>query len=75
VFLGHNSGHDIDGNELPRLVYVSREKRPSFNHHEKARDVNALVSVILFPYIIILTFINIVAMDFIYEKLDVKNTN
>ncbi|KAF9606248.1 hypothetical protein IFM89_024069, partial [Coptis chinensis] len=23
------------GNELPRLVYVSREKRPGFNHHKK----------------------------------------
>ncbi|VAH15109.1 unnamed protein product [Triticum turgidum subsp. durum] len=28
VFLGHSGGLDTDGNELPRLVYVSREKRP-----------------------------------------------
>ncbi|CAM6003663.1 unnamed protein product, partial [Sphagnum balticum] len=45
VFLGHNGGRDIDGNELPRLVYVSREKRPGFNHHKKAGAMNALVRV------------------------------
>ncbi|WZZ62643.1 hypothetical protein YC2023_062750 [Brassica napus] len=28
VFLGQNGGLDAEGNELPRLVYVSREKRP-----------------------------------------------
>ncbi len=49
MFLGHNGGHDIDGNELPRLVYVSREKRPGYNHHKKAGAMNALVSVIFFP--------------------------
>ncbi|KAJ6947417.1 hypothetical protein NC651_001951 [Populus alba x Populus x berolinensis] len=27
VFSGHNEGHDVKGNELPRLVYMSREKR------------------------------------------------
>jgi len=43
VFLGHSGGHDTDGNELPRLVYVSREKRPGFNHHKKAGAMNALV--------------------------------
>ncbi|MCO5553431.1 hypothetical protein L7F22_006952 [Adiantum nelumboides] len=45
VFLGHSGGHDIEGNELPRLVYVSREKRPGFNHHKKAGAMNALVRV------------------------------
>jgi cellulose synthase A len=30
---------------LPRLVYVSREKRPGFNHHKKAGAMNALVRV------------------------------
>ncbi|PKU78757.1 Cellulose synthase A catalytic subunit 9 [UDP-forming] [Dendrobium catenatum] len=45
VFLGHNGGHDIDGNELPRLVYVSREKRPGFQHHKKAGAMNALIRV------------------------------
>ncbi|CAD6272684.1 unnamed protein product [Miscanthus lutarioriparius] len=43
VFLGHSGGLDTDGNELPRLVYVSREKRPGFQHHKKAGSMNALV--------------------------------
>ena len=34
----------MEGNELPRLVYVSREKRPGFQHHKKAGAMNALVS-------------------------------
>ncbi|KAG0467293.1 hypothetical protein HPP92_018873 [Vanilla planifolia] len=45
VFLGQSGGYDMDGNELPRLVYVSREKRPGFNHHKKAGAMNALVRV------------------------------
>ncbi|MCO5583231.1 hypothetical protein L7F22_037139 [Adiantum nelumboides] len=45
VFLGHSGGLDSEGNELPRLVYVSREKRPGFNHHKKAGAMNALVRV------------------------------
>ncbi|KAK6939162.1 Cellulose synthase [Dillenia turbinata] len=45
VFLGQSGGHDTDGNELPRVVYVSREKRPGFNHHKKAGAMNALVRV------------------------------
>ncbi|KAK3441148.1 hypothetical protein EUGRSUZ_B01562 [Eucalyptus grandis] len=45
VFLGQSGGHDSDGNELPRLVYVSREKRPGYNHHKKAGAMNALVRV------------------------------
>ncbi|XXG73540.1 hypothetical protein AAC387_Pa07g2443 [Persea americana] len=45
VFLGHNGVRDIEGNELPRLVYVSREKRPGFDHHKKAGAMNALVRV------------------------------
>jgi len=44
VFLGQNGVRDLDGNELPRLVYVSREKRPGFEHHKKAGAMNALVS-------------------------------
>jgi len=43
VFLGHSGVHDIEGNELPRLVYVSREKRPGYQHHKKAGAENALV--------------------------------
>ncbi|XP_022894296.1 cellulose synthase A catalytic subunit 2 [UDP-forming]-like [Olea europaea var. sylvestris] len=45
VFLGHNGVHDIEGNELPSLIYVSREKRPGFDHHKKAGAMNALVRV------------------------------
>ncbi|OVA01393.1 Cellulose synthase [Macleaya cordata] len=45
VFLGHSGAHDIEGNELPRLVYVSREKRPGYQHHKKAGAMNALVRV------------------------------
>ncbi|PWA83406.1 cellulose synthase [Artemisia annua] len=45
VFLGHSGGTDTDGNELPRLVYVSREKRPGFQHHKKAGAMNALIRV------------------------------
>ncbi|KAL0432060.1 UNVERIFIED_CONTAM: Cellulose synthase A catalytic subunit [UDP-forming] [Sesamum radiatum] len=45
VFLGQAGLHDVDGNELPRLVYVSREKRPGFEHHKKAGAMNALVRV------------------------------
>lgn len=43
VFLGHSGGFDVEGHELPRLVYVSREKRPGFQHHKKAGAMNALV--------------------------------
>nr|XP_016511297.1 PREDICTED: cellulose synthase A catalytic subunit 8 [UDP-forming]-like [Nicotiana tabacum] len=45
VFLGHSGAHDIEGNELPRLVYVSREKRPGYQHHKKAGAENALIRV------------------------------
>ncbi|KAF3541591.1 hypothetical protein F2Q69_00018949 [Brassica cretica] len=45
VFLGSNGGFDVEGNELPRLVYVSRQKRPGFQHHKKAGAMNALVRV------------------------------
>ncbi|CAL0333572.1 unnamed protein product [Lupinus luteus] len=45
VLLGQSGGLDSDGNELPRLVYVSREKRPGFQHHKKAGAMNALVRV------------------------------
>jgi len=45
VFLGHTGARDIEGNELPRLVYVSREKRPGYQHHKKAGAENALVCI------------------------------
>jgi hypothetical protein len=34
---------DDAGNKLPWLVYVSREKRPGYDHHKKAGALNALV--------------------------------
>ncbi|KAM7252992.1 hypothetical protein ACFE04_025610 [Oxalis oulophora] len=43
VFLGPGGGFDTDEKELPRLVYVSREKRPAFDHHKKAGAMNALM--------------------------------
>lgn len=46
MFLGHSGGLDTDGNELPWLVYVSREKCPGFQHHKKAGAMNALVVTI-----------------------------
>ncbi|KAJ8762106.1 hypothetical protein K2173_007188 [Erythroxylum novogranatense] len=45
VFLGHDGVCDAEGNDLPRLIYVSREKRPGFDHHKKAGAMNALVRV------------------------------
>ncbi|KAL8524402.1 hypothetical protein ACS0TY_014112 [Phlomoides rotata] len=45
VFLGQNGVRDMEGNELPRLIYVSREKRPGFDHHKKAGAMNALMRV------------------------------
>ncbi|XP_027354437.1 cellulose synthase A catalytic subunit 6 [UDP-forming]-like isoform X4 [Abrus precatorius] len=45
VLLGQDGVRDIEGNELPHLVYVSREKRPGFDHHKKAGAMNALVRV------------------------------
>ncbi|KAL5714911.1 cellulose synthase (UDP-forming) [Ranunculus cassubicifolius] len=45
VFLGHDGVCDVEGNKLPHLVYVSREKRPGFDHHKKAGAMNALVRV------------------------------
>jgi hypothetical protein len=32
-----------EANEMPLLVYVSREKRPSHPHHFKAGALNVLV--------------------------------
>uniref|UniRef100_UPI001CB90B87 cellulose synthase A catalytic subunit 2 [UDP-forming]-like isoform X1 n=1 Tax=Erigeron canadensis TaxID=72917 RepID=UPI001CB90B87 len=45
VFLGNDGVRDVEGNELPPLVYVSREKRPGFDHHKKAGAMNALIRV------------------------------
>ncbi|WOG94939.1 hypothetical protein DCAR_0314236 [Daucus carota subsp. sativus] len=45
VYLGSEGALDVDGKELPRLVYVSREKRPGYQHHKKAGAMNAMVRV------------------------------
>ncbi|PQP98459.1 Cellulose synthase [Prunus yedoensis var. nudiflora] len=37
VFLGNNGVRDVEGCELPRLVYVSREKRPGKNKNAKSK--------------------------------------
>ncbi|KAJ9565926.1 hypothetical protein OSB04_001892 [Centaurea solstitialis] len=50
VFLGHSGAHDIEGNELPRLVYVSREKRPDINTTKKPVRVSAILTNA--PYIL-----------------------
>ncbi|KAK9265851.1 hypothetical protein L1049_027084 [Liquidambar formosana] len=45
VYLGSAGALDVEGKELPRLVYVSREKRPGHQHHKKAGAMNAMVRV------------------------------
>lgn len=44
VYLGSAGALDVEGKELPKLVYVSREKRPGYQHHKKAGAMNAMVS-------------------------------
>lgn len=34
---------DIDGNPLPTLIYLSREKKPQCTHNFKAGAMNAMV--------------------------------
>ncbi|KAF8392142.1 hypothetical protein HHK36_022484 [Tetracentron sinense] len=45
AYLGSAGALDVEGKELPRLVYVSREKRPGYRHHKKAGAMNAMVRV------------------------------
>jgi hypothetical protein len=49
---------DNDGNVLPTLVYMAREKRPQYHHNFKAGAMNALVHSNLYQFIIS-TFTNI----------------
>ncbi|KAK7278504.1 hypothetical protein RJT34_23534 [Clitoria ternatea] len=53
-----NSSGEIEQVELPSLVYVSREKKPSYPHHFKAGALNALyrVSAVISnaPYVLVL---------------------
>ena len=48
VYLGSTGALDVEGKELPKLVYISREKRPGYKHHMKAGAMNALVSSSIF---------------------------
>ncbi|KAB1995901.1 hypothetical protein ES319_D13G192900v1 [Gossypium barbadense] len=42
----HPNAADAEGNVLPTLVYLAREKRPQFHHHFKAAGaMNALIRV------------------------------
>lgn len=51
VFIG-NGGLDDAGYPLPKLIYVSREKKPGYDHHKKAGAMNALVIFFLFLILI-----------------------
>lgn len=43
ILLDHNQ--DTEGNSLPKLVYMAREKRPDHFHNFKAGAMNALIRV------------------------------
>ncbi|PNY08235.1 cellulose synthase A catalytic subunit 7 [Trifolium pratense] len=45
VCLGSAGALDNEGKELPRLVYVSREKCSGYQHHNKAGAMNSLLRV------------------------------
>ncbi|GLJ58028.1 hypothetical protein SUGI_1501530 [Cryptomeria japonica] len=45
VLLERGKDIDIEGNDLPSLVYVSREKRPGHPHNFKAGALNVLIRV------------------------------
>lgn len=72
MFLGHNGVRDLEGNDLPRLVYVSREKRPGFDHHKKAGAMNSLVDLSPFLYVL---GINIFFIHFFFLLLNIQDTS
>lgn len=72
MFLGHNGVRDLEGNDLPRLVYVSREKRPGFDHHKKAGAMNSLVDLSPFLYVL---GINIFLIHFFFLLLNIQDTS
>lgn len=45
ILLEKGEDRDIQGNDLPGLIYVSREKRPGIPHHYKAGALNVLLRV------------------------------
>ena len=66
VFLGQSGGPDVEGHYLPRLVYVSREKRIGYNHHKKAGAMNACVSNCEKTSSIVPSLINLVISYLVY---------
>lgn len=53
VFLG-TSAIDDAGNPLPKLIYVSREKKHGYDHHKKAGAMNSLVNMLFLSFFLIL---------------------
>ncbi|MFS7988786.1 putative cellulose synthase (UDP-forming) [Helianthus anomalus] len=51
VYLGSGAALDVEGKELPKLVYVLLEKRLGYNHHKKARAMNSLVRYTFQPIV------------------------
>ena len=49
ILLDHNQ--DKEGNSLPKLVYMAREKRPDHFHNFKAGAMNALVSNYFYSFV------------------------
>jgi len=45
ILLEKGEDRDIQGNDLPDLIYVSREKRPGIHHHYKAGALNVLLRI------------------------------
>jgi cellulose synthase/poly-beta-1,6-N-acetylglucosamine synthase-like glycosyltransferase len=45
ILLENGEDKDIQGNDLPSLIYVSREKRPGIPHHYKAGALNVLIRI------------------------------
>ncbi|KAK1556945.1 hypothetical protein Q3G72_015071 [Acer saccharum] len=65
---------DIEGQPLPTLVYLAREKRPQFHHNFKAGAMNALIRVssrISNGYIILNSFCNPTKNDIYGNNLSV----
>ncbi|GJN38861.1 hypothetical protein PR202_gb27939 [Eleusine coracana subsp. coracana] len=80
VITGHDFVMDDAGNRLPWLVYVSREKRPGYDHHKKAGALNALVvysiihSLFFFMKIIHMKMFLFMATDAFISKETDKDT-
>ncbi|KAH9290245.1 hypothetical protein KI387_034362, partial [Taxus chinensis] len=45
VLLEKGKDSDVEGHDLPSLVYVSREKKPGYPHNFKAGAINVLIRV------------------------------